>query len=68
MDTNHYALECYVRDRLMRARDEVRAAHLLHALRPIRPRRRLRGVLGGALIALGQWLVEATPAPNGTHA
>ena len=68
MDMNEYTLECCVRDQLARARATARVAHTARALRPVRPSRRLRGVLGGALIALGQWLVEATPAPNGTHA
>ncbi len=68
MDINEYTLECCVRDRLARARADARAAATRRALRPVRPRRRLRGVLGAALIALGQWLLDATPAPHETRA
>jgi hypothetical protein len=68
MDMNEYLIEREVRDRLTRARAEARAAAERRALPPVRRSRRLRGALGVALIALGQWLVEATPAPDGTRA
>ena len=63
MDFNDYVLERYVRDRLA----DARAAAARHASIPGR-RRRLRVELGAALIALGQWLLEPAPAPDGTRA
>ena len=68
MDINEYTLEWEVRDRLARARAVARAAADLRTLRPVRERRPLRRVLGAGLIALGQWLIDATPAPDGTRA
>ena len=64
MDFNEYVLERYVRDRLA----DARAAAVRHATIPGRRRRRLRVELGAALIALGQWLLEPAPAPDGTRA
>jgi hypothetical protein len=57
MDDNDYALERYVRDRLA----DARAQAARRALRPARPRR-VRVELGRALIALGQWLAQPSPA------
>lgn len=52
MDTNLYALEIAVRERLTHARDEARRQDL--AALVSRPRLRVR--LGAGLIALGEWL------------
>ena len=60
---NDYALHRYVRDRL----DHARAEAARHALRPARPRR-VRVEVGRALIAVGQWLAQPSPAPTRTRA
>lgn len=62
-DFNEYELDRLVRDRLADARAEAAR----RALRPVRPRR-VRGELGRALIALGEWLAEPAPAPTRTRA
>jgi hypothetical protein len=64
MDTNVYALEAHVRERLTDAR--ARAAR--RASLPRSRRRPLRAVVGAALIAVGTWLVALEPATGGTRA
>ena len=54
MDTNLYALETMADERLTQARRHARHVALLARLRP--RRRPLRARLGGALVALGEWL------------
>jgi hypothetical protein len=57
MDSNLYALETMVRERLTHARDEARRQGLTALARASRPGRRVR--LGDGLIALGEWLRDA---------
>ncbi len=68
MDFNEYTLECYVRDRLARARADARAAATRRALLPAG--RAVVSAAGSAraLIALGQWLARAAPSPHETRA
>jgi hypothetical protein len=54
MDTNLYALQTMVAERLTRARSEARRLDLVALARP--SRRSLRARLGAGLIALGVWL------------
>jgi hypothetical protein len=54
MDSNHYALETLVAERLTLARAEARRLDLLARARRTRPA--LRARLGRRLIALGEWL------------
>jgi hypothetical protein len=64
MDSNAYALEIMVRDRLTLARVDARRRELVARARAARPGLRVR--LGGGLIALGVWLRgEPTLAPAG---
>jgi hypothetical protein len=65
MDTNIYALQTLAAEKLTRARDEARRAHLLARVRAGRPC--LRARIGAGLIALGEWLRGApalTTAPQ----
>jgi hypothetical protein len=57
MDSNLYALETMVRERLTHARDEARRQDLTALARASRPGRRVR--LDDALNALGEWLRDA---------
>jgi len=64
MDTNPYALDVLVRERLTHARDVARRQELVHQARATRPALRVR--LGTTLIALGEWLSGAPAlAPAG---
>jgi hypothetical protein len=57
MDSDLYALETMVRERLTHARDEARRQNLTARARASRPGLRVR--LGDRLIALGAWLRDA---------
>ena len=64
MDTNLYALDVLVRERLTHARDVARRQDLADQARAARPALRVR--LGAGLIALSEWLRGApTLAPAG---
>jgi len=60
MENNLYAIETLVAIRLTEARAEARRLDLMALAQP--PRRLVRRRLGGALIALGEWLRDTGAA------